>query len=335
MTRVCTYVLPIKRGDASEAAELGAYLTTLADHAEVIVVDGSAPAVFTAHRAAMPAGVHHIGVDDDLTFAFGKVNGVLTGVRRAGHDVVVIADDDVRYTPELLREAVDLLEGVDVVVPHNVFDAHPWHARWDGGRSLLNRAFGGDWPGTLVVRRATLERAGGYDGDCLFENLELVRTVEAVDGTVRRAPGLYVPRHPPTTSHFFSQRVRQAYDSFAQPWRLAIELALAPVLTLSCLRWGPGAAAVLASGLVATAEVGRSRHGGRRQFPATAALWAPAWAAERAVTAWLALASRLLLGGVPYGGRRIRLAAHSARALRIGRLEGTQLASPRLQMSDR
>jgi hypothetical protein len=312
----CTYVLPIKRSDAREADELGVYLATLVSHAQVVVVDGSAPAVFAAHGAALPESVEHVGVDADLTFAFGKVNGVLTGVRRARHEAVVIADDDVRYTPALLRAAVALLDDADVVVPQNVFDALPWHARWDTGRSLLNRAFGGDWPGTLVVRRSILAAAGGYDGDCLFENLELVRTVAAAGGRVRRAPELYVPRHPPTTSHFLSQRVRQAYDSFAQPWRLAIELAAGPALVTAVRRCGLGAVVGATAGVVAVAELGRRRHGGRRHFRPTAALWTPAWTAERAVTAWLAVGSRLLLGGVPYGGRRIRTAAHRPAELR-------------------
>jgi hypothetical protein len=42
-------------------------------------------------------------------------------------------------------------------------------------RTLLNRASGGDWPGTLGVRRSALQRTGGYDGSAMFENLELVR----------------------------------------------------------------------------------------------------------------------------------------------------------------
>jgi hypothetical protein len=318
VSRRCTYVLPIRRADASEAAELGAYLATLAEHAQVIVVDGSNPAVFAAHRAALPPGVEHVGVDPDLTFAFGKVNGALTGVRRAGQEAIVIADDDVRYTPDVLRAAVALLGDADVVVPQNVFDGQPWHARWDTARSLLNRAFGSDWPGTLVVRRSTLVAAGGYDGDCLFENLELVRTVQAVGGRVRRAPDLYVPRRPPAASHFASQRVRQAYDSFAQPWRLVMELAIAPALAIAVRRFGPvPTLAAVAGGVTTLAEVGRRRHGGRRHFARTAALWAPAWAAERAVTSWLAVGCRVLLGGVPYGGRRIRTAAHRRSALPI------------------
>ncbi|MDQ1531419.1 MAG: hypothetical protein QOE37_1524, partial [Microbacteriaceae bacterium] len=51
-----------------------------------------------------------------------------------------------------------------------------------------------------------------------------------------------------------------------------------------------------------------------RLFPPTAALWAPAWLTERAVCVWLALLA-LARGGVRYRDRRVRLAAHSQRAL--------------------
>ncbi|MEY2568827.1 MAG: hypothetical protein QOE35_3356 [Actinomycetota bacterium] len=317
MSVLCTYVLPLRHADASAAPELGAYLADLVDLAQVVVVDGSAPEVFAAHRAAFPHGVIHLPVDADLTYAFGKVNGVLTGLRRAEHEAIVIADDDVRYSAELLARLVELLDHVDVVRPQNVFTTLPWHARWDTARALLNRVAGADWPGTLAVRRSVLRRAGGYDGDCLFENLELVRTVLAVGGRTTPAPWLYVPRTPPDASHFWSQRVRQAYDSFAQPWRLAAELAALPTLLFAACRWGPRRTVAAAGALaVSAAEVGRRRHGGRRVFRPTAALWAPAWIAERAITAWLAVASRVVLGGVPYGGTRLRTAAHSTRHLR-------------------
>jgi hypothetical protein len=63
------------------------------------------------------------------------------------------------------------------------------------------------------------------------------------------------------------------------------------------------------------AELGRRRDGGGAVFPATAALWAPLWVAERSLTAWLALAE-WLTGGVHYGGGRLRAAATPVRRLR-------------------
>jgi hypothetical protein len=101
---------------------------------------------------------------------------------------------------------------------------------------LLNRVFTGDpafpvgdFPGTLAVRRDTFLRSGAYDGDALFENLELMRTIRAAGGTIVSPLDLYVARRPPDTAHFLSQRVRQAYDDFAIPARFVTFLALPPL----------------------------------------------------------------------------------------------------------
>jgi hypothetical protein len=329
------YVLPLRwrAHDPAALAELTAYLRGLAGHARVTVVDGSPPEVFARHAAAWAGlGVAHLPPDADLRFANGKVNGVHTGLRRAAREHVVIADDDVRWTRAGLERARALLAGADLVRPQNVFDPMPWHARWDTGRSLLNRAAGADWPGTFALRRGTFEAMGGYDGDVLFENLELVRTVRAHGGRVRHAPDLYVRRLPPAAGHFRSQRVRQAYDGLAQPVRLAAELAVLPAVGLALARRRPGAVLAGVGAVVAAAEVGRRRAGGAAVFPPDTPLWAPLWLAERAVCAWLAVGTRVVHGGVRYGDGRLRTAAHSTRALRrVSRLlvdaDGVQASS--------
>jgi hypothetical protein len=303
-----TYLVPIRA--EQEAVGLTAYLRELAGWCEVLVVDGSPPPVFAAHRAAWGAFARHLRPDPALACPNGKVQGVRTGMRAAGTERVVIADDDVRYGPATLARLVDLLDGADLVIPQNYFDPLPWHAAWDTARSLLNRAAGTDFPGTLAVRRDAFERYGCYRGDVLFENLELIRTVRARGGTVRAAPDLYVQRLPPTSGHFRRQRVRQAYDSQAQPARLAAELALLPAALLS-----RRARIALPLASVAAAEVGRRRHGGRAAFPARTSLFAPLWLAERAVCAWLALGRRCR-GGIRYAGHVLRDAASPARALR-------------------
>ncbi len=309
-----TYVLPLRLHGGEAVEELAGYLRWLTEQvAEVVVVDGSPPEDVEVHRASFPAGV--LVVPPDERTPMGKVGGVMTGVRRASHDDVVVADDDVRYDAGSLRRVSELLRRADVVRPANHFAPLPWHARVDTGRILLNRAVGGDWPGTLGVRRSRLLAAGGYDGSALFENLELVRTVRAAGGTELVAPDVHVRRLPPTTAHFLHQRVRQAYDELARPWRLAASLAVVPtVLVLTARRrWRP--LVVGAAATVATAEVGRRRAGGRHVFPASSSLLAPVWVAERAVCSWLALLARAR-GGVPYRDGRLRKAASSRRELR-------------------
>lgn len=309
-----SYVLPLKASRPQDAV-LTQYIQRLADLVDdVIVVDGSLPAIYDRHAAAWAPFVRHIRPDEETPM--GKVGGVLTGLRHARHERVVLADDDVRYDADALHRVLALLEEADVVRPQNYFEPCPWHARWDTGRALLNRLCGGDWPGTLAVRRSALEATGGYRGDVMFENLELVRTVRAAGGREAVPLDLFVARRPPSTQHFLSQRVRQAYDEWARPLRFATQLAVLPLAAALMAR---GRWKTLAGGVAAVAvaaEAGRRRGQGQKVFAPTAALWAPLWVAERSVTSWLALGTRLARDGIAYGSGRIREAATPLRILK-------------------
>jgi hypothetical protein len=316
-----TYVLPLRcepdaHGDHDDLLE---YLRWLVGLAEVIVVDGSAPDAFRDHRVE---GAVHIAPDAHPIRLNGKVSGVLTGIRAASHERVVIADDDVRYGERDLRLIHSSLDDADLVVPQNVFEPMPWHACWDTSRTLINRAFGTDYGGTLALRRSTLLRVGGYDGDVLFENLELMRTVRASGARVRVAREIIVDRRPPTLETFLGQRVRQAFDDLAQPARLATFLSIGPALALAAKRRRGTEALLTIAGLsIALAEFGRRRSNGTSRYPAVASLMAPIWLAERSVCIWLALARRFMLGGINYRGTRISTAAHSMGSLRRHALE--------------
>jgi len=227
-----------------------------------------------------------------------------------------VADEDVRYDARALQQMRRGLEIADLVRPQNYFAPLPWHAYLDTARTLINRVTGGDWPGTLGVRRSTLLRAGGYDGQVLFENLELVRTIAAVGGREHRRLSLFVRRLPPATPHFWSQRVRQAYDEFARPARMAVWLATGPTLFLVARTYGGKGLLATAAAVMLLAEAGRRIGHGARVFPAAASAAAPLWVIERAGCAWLALGARLVLGGVPYHGHIVRKAATPLHELR-------------------
>jgi hypothetical protein len=320
-----SYVLPLRWAEPGPIEEIGAYLRAIVAEVEeleeAIVVDGSPGPLFERHREALGDEVRHLAPHRDLACRMGKVNGVITGIREASAARVVIADDDVRYDAPSLRRALALLEQADLVRPQNYFDALPWHARWDTARSLLNRVFTGDpafpvgdFPGTLALRRSSFMAAGAYDGDVLFENLELMRTIEAWGGTVASPLDLYVARRPPSTGHFFSQRVRQAYDDFAIPVRIGAFLALAPLSLHAAARRRRRLVAGAAAS-IAAAELGRRRAGGAERFPLSGSLLAPVWIAERSLCAWLAVGARLR-GGVRYGTERLPRSATSRRVLR-------------------
>jgi hypothetical protein len=310
------YVLPLRWSheiSGREAADLGEYLSWLSTLVDVTVVDGSPQKVFDRHRRLWLADVRHLR-PEPWPGRNGKVGGVVTGIRASRHENVIIADDDVRYAAPELQAVLSALSDSDLVRPQSVFSRHTWHTRWDTGRSLVNRAFGHDYPGTHGVRRSAFLAMGGYDGDVLFENLELARTVASQGGLVRDLPGTFVTRLPPTTSQFWSQRIRQAYDSFGQPWRLVAELSLLPslFLTLRLAPWALGCWAVVA---VLVAELGRHKEGGARVYPSGSSLWVLPWLLERCLCVWLALGQRAQ-GGARYGGTRIRRAATASRVLR-------------------
>jgi len=316
-----SYVLPLRQQEEHDASELTAYLRRVSRMSQVIVVDGSPDAVFTRHHQAWAAFVWHVRPDPGLTYRNGKVSGVITGMRAAGAERVIIADDDVRYDRLSLAQTLALLDDADLVIPQNYFRPLPWHAAWDTARTLINRAAGMDYPGTMAVRRAAFFGAGCYDGNVLFENLELIRTMRAAGARVKPAPQVYVRRLPPDARHFAGQRVRQAYDSLGQPPRLAAELALLPAVALAAgtRRYAAlGWAVAIAAGV---AEIGRRKHGGTAVFPPVSTMLAPAWLAERSVCSWLAVACRLR-GGVRYGGHRLPRAATPVAVLRRARQLG-------------
>lgn len=313
-----TYLLPIRRAVIPDGDDLAAYLRVIAGWVgEVIVVDGSPPAVFAAHAGAFGPSVRHVSVDPVHAGANGKVSGVRTGMALASAEHVIVADDDVRYGFAELCAVSAALANDDVVRPQNYFSPLPWHALLDEGRSLIARVTGGDWSGTLGVRRSAYRRAGDYDPNVLFENLELVRTIRAAGGT-ERALDVFVARRPPDAQHYLGQRVRQAYDEFARPRRLAAQLACAPLTVLLVRRLGIAGLLGFAGASIALAEAGRRRGAAAHYFPPAASLLAPLWVAERAVTIYLALVARLR-GGVPYAGRRLRAAATPSRVLRARR----------------
>ncbi|MGH2680142.1 MAG: glycosyltransferase [Actinomycetota bacterium] len=311
-----TYLLPVRsRPGDDETDELTDYVAWLSERTHLVIVDGSEPATFLRHRDRWARFATHVPPAQDIRCANGKVRGVLTGLRLAEDERVVIADDDVRYDDSSLEQMGQLLHDADLVRPQNFFEPIPWHARWDTARILVNRAIGSDYPGTLGVRRSLLRSTDGYDGDVLFENLELIRTVRAGGGRVVDAPTLFVRRRPPTLARFLEQRPRQAYDDWAQPARLGAFLLAGPALVRLARRWPPGLLAA-AGAAVLLAEVGRIRHRGQEVFDRVSPLFAPVWIVERSALAWLAVGRRLLGGGSPYAGSVIRRAATPSRRLR-------------------
>jgi hypothetical protein len=311
-----TYVVPLKWNDTSETAEMTDYLERLSAHLDVIVVDGSPLEVFEEHSAAWSSFVKHVRPDPDLRFLNGKVDGVTTGVRAAGTEKVIVADDDIRFDEFALARMVELLDAHDLVLGQSYLRPTPWHAQWETARILLNRAVGVQFSVSMGLRRSLFLEMGGYDGDVMFENLELMRSMLYAGARIAAPADLFVKHLAPDRKWFWSQRVRQAYDDFTLPGRMTLWLSLAPltVRAIAKRRWGGVAAAALGS--IVVAELGRRRGGGAAFYPPTAPLFAPAWLAERALCSWAAVWQRLVRGGIPYRDGVIPRAATPRRELR-------------------
>lgn len=322
-----SYILPIKWDDDQSLDELTRYLTYLSPHTDLIIVDGSTPANFeTHHRLWADLGVH-IMPHAHCRCLNGKVSGVLTGLSVAKHHHVIIADDDVRYELSQFHDIDKLLVHHQLVSPQNYFQPCPWHAKWDTSRSLLNLAWAHDYPGTLAIQRDFICALGGYDGDVLFENLELTRTVKAGGGKVLYKNELFVRRLPPSAKHFWSQRVRQAYDDYAQPARLAFFIVLLPLLA-TLAAYAPWLIPLLLILAVAIAEVGRRKNGGQRVFAASCSFFAPAWLMERSICTWVALFQKLVKGGVSYNRATISKAANPTGTIRRKLTTGSSHDAP-------
>jgi Glycosyl transferase family 21 len=293
----------------ADVEEMAAYLEELSRHCDITVVDGSSDAARCRHREAWGGSVRTL--EPEGAGLNGKVVGALTGVRHARHEVVVLADDDVRHDRATLTALLEAAADADVVRPQNVYTRWTWPARWDFGRCLVARAFGADWPGTFALRRSAIVRMGGWSTEVLFENLQMVRTAEAQGLRLTNAPWLVVPRTPPSIRQFRSQRVRQAYDDFAQPVRLLLELAVLPTLATVAVRRPRLLVGALAVPVL-LGEVGRRRFGGL-PVPRSASLWCTLWVLERGVCVWVAVGA-WCRGGVRYRGRRVRYAALPSRA---------------------
>jgi hypothetical protein len=307
----CTYLLPIRRVHARprEMSALAAYFARLASAGcEVVVVDGSAPAVFDAHDQAWGGVCRHLPVDPRYRYLNGKVNGIHTGVDAAACERIIVADDDIRYTAEDVARTCRLLDEHDMVRPQNYLSPLPWWARMEAARMLINRGTlrAGDYPGTCAFRRSAFTRFGHYDGDVLFDNEEIVRHFAAAGGRIAYARDFFILKRPPTLAKWREQRPRQAYEDFGMRAKTALFAGLLPLALVIAQRRGRRAAAgyLALAALASVALARRGRSGAAASVvPASIPLWAPVWVLERCLSTYWAMYWKLRHGGYPFGDR--------------------------------
>lgn len=308
----CTYLLPIRRvrADAGEAAEFARYFEQLASAGcEVLVVDGSPEEVFDAHGEAWRGACRHVGVNPKYAYLNGKVNGVHTGVDLARSERIILADDDIRYTPADIARACELLDRFEMLRPQNYLAPLPLWGRMEAARMLINRGVlrTGDYPGTCAFRRSTCLRVGHYDGDVLFDNEEIVRHFAVQGASVGYARDLFIHKRPSTFRKWMEQRPRQAYEDFVMRAKTALFMSLVPLALILAAFISMRAAlmfvAFVAFGSMLLAARGLLTDGAYKFFPARVLLYAPLWVLERALSVYWALYWRIARGGYPFGDR--------------------------------
>jgi hypothetical protein len=308
----CTYLLPIRRSSfsATEAAELADYFLTLNEAGcDLLVIDGSPASVFQQHRDAWRSVCRHEQVDRSFGYLNDKVNGIHTGVNLAAVQKIVLADDDIRYTPAQIERICELLDDFEVVRPQNFLSPLPWWARMEAARMLINRATlrAADYPGTCAFRRETMLRVGHYDGDVLFDNEEIIRHFAREGARISYATNLFVQKRPPRFRKWIEQRPRQAYEDFGLRAKTALFLAL-PLVAIPVAFAGGltgilfyGGAIALSS--IALAAAGRLRGVAAEYFPATICFFAPLWILERTLSTYWALYWHAVHRGYPFGDK--------------------------------
>jgi hypothetical protein len=324
--------MPIRRAvfNPSEADLLRSYLESISRaSSEIIVVDGSPDEVFAAHHRIWKDVCRHEPVDRRFGYLNDKVNGIQTGVRLANHDKIILADDDIRYTSNNISEIVRRLDQFDVARPQNFFrfrgeqsadprdvpdqgEILPVFAKTEAARMLINRATLriADYPGTCAFRRDVFLQAGGYDGDVLFDNEELIRHLAQAGAGICYANNLFVQKRPPTFRKWLEQRPRQAYEDFGLRTKTVLFASLPVIVIAAILLAGLKAMMLTLLGIIlgaaGLAVLGWSRGAARKFFPFHICLFAPLWIFERSVSTYWAFYWFFRYGGYPFGDQLLK-----------------------------
>lgn len=292
--RRCSYVVVAESAIASaeELRQLANYLSVLGlAGADVVVLDPSPRLQFEVNTRVLRWVGRHEAVRPEWRTPAGTIDLVRAASAVAGCEKVIVAAEDVRYTPEAVGQMCDLLDLHEVVEPQDYLDPLPWWGSIDAGRILLHRGIEPqpDHGATFGFRRTALRSVRHLAGHDLVDHQP--RRLAAVGAEVYPAGEVFVRRQPGALSDWIDNRPRQAGEDFSLPFKSAFFFALLPVLMLLAAMGGlelaGGYAGVIAFASVLLAFRGRS--GARTFFPMRAVLFAPLWVFERSVSVYWAL----------------------------------------------
>ncbi len=296
--RRCSYVVTVNSAatSSSELRDLANYLSTLGvAGCEVVILDASPRLQFDLNGRILRWVGKHVAVRPEHRSTHGTLDLVRAAMHLASCEKVVVAVEDVRYTPDAIGQISDLLDMHEVVEPQDYLDPLPWWGGIEAGRILIHRGIEPqpDHGATFAFRRSAIRGLRTLDA------LELVddhaRRLVAAGAEVYPATNVFVRRQPGALDEWLHERPRAAGDDFSLPFKSVFFFSLMPVLLLLAvlggLRLAGSYASVIAFATFALAV--RGRVGAAEFFPLRACLFAPVWVFERSVSVYWALFRKL------------------------------------------
>ena len=316
----CSYVVLADRVTSSpaELGQLANYLSALGLHeVDVVVLDASPAHEFEAATRVLRWVARHVAVKPEHRTPAGTVDIVRAALAAASCEKVIVAAEDVRYTPQAVGQLCDLLDLHEVVEPQDYLDPLPWWGGIEAGRILLHRGVEPqpDHGVTFGFRRTAVRSLRTLAPTRVYDDQP--RRLSAVGAEVHAAPEVFVKREPGAFREWLTARARQAGDDFALPMKSAFFFSLLPMLLLLAVLGGiqfAGAyAAAIAFASIALALRGRA--GAAAYFPLRSVLFAPVWVFERSVSVYWALYRQMR--GADLDGARVPAAAGESSPSRL------------------
>ena len=293
--RRCTYLVVIE--ESGDLRELANYLSTLSlADCEVVVLDGSAHAMFEENRRVLRWVSRHVAVRPQHRSITGAVDPVRAALALASCEKIIVAGEQVRYDACGIDTLCRLLDTHEVVEPQDYPDPLPWWSGIDAGRILVHRGLAPDPDHgvTFGFRRSAVRGLRTIEG-VLFDPAEnSARRLASLGAEVFAACELFVRRVPPALDEWMRERPRLAGDDFAMPVKTALFFAMIPMAMLLMAFAGVRAMAGYAGAIAFTsiAIAVRGRIGASTVFPLRTCLFAPLWIIERSVSVYWALLRR-------------------------------------------
>jgi hypothetical protein len=293
----CSYVVVVESSASSmtDLRELGNYLSTLGTAGcDVVVLDPSPRMLFELNGRILRWVSRHVPVRHEHCTTAGTLDRLRAAAAVAACEKVIVASEDVRYTPAAIGQLCDLLEAHEVVEPQDYLEPLPWWGSIEAGRILVHRGIEPqpDHGATFGFRRGAVRALRALN---IIDAHDPVRRLASSGAEVFAASDVFVRREPGAVDEWLEERPRIAGNDFALPLKSAFFFSLVPFLLLLAFFGGVRMASVYA-GIIAFSSVGlalRGRAGASSFFPFRACLFAPVWVLERSVSVYWALFRKL------------------------------------------